>query len=306
MKAMRRKFRMTNYELSAWASKLVSLMTRDTAEFTARGVTTAQRAEIDTLNTAFKALPRDNDAKAKIKIAADEKLALKKTIITEIITISGYMEQAFGRSSGQYNRLGIKKLQVISDKELTFCARDVSRIASEYIAKLTPFGCTQAKLDALTADANTYDAKLTAISDAKTNRKTQTSVRLSKGNDLYDLISKYCAIGKLIWENVNKTKFEDYVITDITPTTPLKIQNLKYDQAAKFALWDVDSSAEEYELMAKSKDPTGEIPDWKQIYLNKQNKAQIGLAHGEYLLRCRGINEVGSGIWSDELEIIAL
>ena len=229
MKAVKKAYTMSAFELATFVTRLISFMTRDNAEFTARGVLVAQRTALETLNTAYKSFPSDEEYKGLIKIEVDAKKVLKKSIMLKVQNISGYMEQAFGSNSGQYKRLAISNIQSLSDTEYVFRAREVVRIATEYLTTLTPLGCTQIKLDALTADATAFDAKLTSINDAKALRSTKTAERTTKGNEIYTLAVKYCKIGKLIWENVNQMKFNDYIIYEKSAPIPGKVLNFKFN-----------------------------------------------------------------------------
>lgn len=295
---------MSTFELATFVTRLISFMTRDSAEFIARGVLVVQRTALETLNTAFKSFPSDEEYQGLVKIETDAKKVLKKSIVIKVQNISGYMEQAFGTKSGQYKRLAIAGFQTLSDSEFVFRVREVVRIATEYLATLTPLGCTQVKLDALTADTTAFEAKMTSVNDAKAIRVIKTAERITKGNEIYTLTVKYCKVGKLIWENVNATKYNDYVIYDKTPSVPKKVTGMIYDPPSDVIKWFADMLAVKYSVESKSKEPTGPIPDWIEIYNGADNRFVFGKKPGSWLFRCRGINDKGAGAWSDELEVV--
>ena len=302
MKHPKKKFPLSLPELGTFSTYLASLMTRDNAEFTARGVTAADKTAFEALITAFKNLPSDDEYKGLITIEVAAKNTLKKSIIAKVQNISGYVEQAFGHDSGQYKRLAIQDFQKLSDDDMVYRGREVVRIATEYATTLTPLGCTQAKIEALTSDITAFEAKLTTVEAAKNNRQINTDNRSIKGNELYLVVVKYCKIGKLIWENVNPAKYNDYIIRPKTPILPGKVLNLTYKIEEKLFIWEMAENAEKYELQYKTKDPYGPVPKFTTIYNDVKNEVSFPLEGGEYVARCRGENGEGYGAWSDEYE----
>lgn len=302
MKHPKKKFPLSLPELGTFATYLISLWTRDNAEFIARGVTAAEKTAFEALTTAYKNLPSDDEYKGLITIEVAAKNNLKKSIVAKVQNISGYVEQAYGHDSGQYKRLAIQDFQKLSDNDTIYRGREVVRIATEYVAVLTPLGCTQAKIDALTSDITAFEAKLTSVETAKNNRQINTDNRSIKGNDLYLYVVRYCKIGKLIWENVNPAKFNDYIIRPKTPILPGKVLNLTYKVEEKLFIWEMAENAEKYELQYKTKDPYGPVPKFTTIYHDIKNEYIFELEAGTYVSRCRGENGEGFGAWSDEYE----
>ena len=226
MKEITRDYNMSNAELCMLTSNFVVFMNRDASLFAARGVDAAAITAFQVLGDAFEVFPTDDEYIGLIKIEVDAKNALRITIMNRIQSISGYLEQKWGLGSGQYRRLGIKKVDKLGDNLFLVKSRAVARIATEYLADLTPIGLTQADIDALNADAQSFEDKMNAVKDAVAVRDAKTQERAEKGNGLYSFVKQYSMVGKLIWENVDEAKYNDYIIYKTSHSGLSKPQNL--------------------------------------------------------------------------------
>lgn len=226
MEEPKREYNMTNFELCGLVTTMVSFMTRDATQFTARGVTVLMRTAYETLGNAFEIFPSDEEYKGLVTIEVDAKDALRSAIILKVQKISGYLDQKWGIGSGEYKRLAIGGIQTMKELEFVFRAREVARIAAEYLADLTPLGLTQAEIDALEDDAQSFEDKIKSVSDAKSLREVKARERTTKGNELYSYAVAYAKVGKLIWENVDSAKYNDYVIYETSHPGLPKPQNV--------------------------------------------------------------------------------
>lgn len=253
MTELKRDYTMSNPDLCMLVGNLVSFMTRDNVEFTARSVTVLMRTAFETLGNAFEIFPSDEEYKGLITIEVDAKAVLRDAIILKVQKISGYVDQKWGTDSGQYARLAIAGLQKLKETDFVFRAREVVRIATEYLADLTPLGLTQGELDALTADAQSFEVKVHAVSDAKALRDIKARERTEKGNELYSFAVGYAKVGKLIWENVNEAKYNDYIIYDTShpglpkPQNVLAVYEPQTDEDIILS-WDLVFGATRYEV----------------------------------------------------------
>ncbi len=296
----KRNYTMTDAKLTLFVSSLIDSMTRDAAEFAVRGVTASDITALQALSNAFEVFPSDEEYSGLVTIAIDEREAVRLDLLAGIRLISGFIEQKWGISSGQYKRLGIRDIERVPDENLLFRAREVVRIATEYLTVLTSIGLTQTMLDTLDDDAQLFETKMIAVNSARSVRDLKTIERIEKGNVVYSFVSKYCNIGKLIWEDTDEGKYEDYIIYKSSPVLPSKVQNLQYDISNTKLKWDLAADATNYELEVKKSDPAF---SWSQIYVGEEQEFIYPSPPGNWLYRCRGINSEGVGNWSDELAV---
>lgn len=253
MKEAIRAYSMSDADLMMFTSNLVQSMTRDTTEFAGRGVTATNITDLETLGNAFEVFPTDESMLGLVKIQTQNKDTQRATATTKIQLISGFFEQKWGLKSGQYTRLGIKGLQNMTDNNFLRASRSVVAISTEYLADLTTEGLTQADIDSLETTAQAFEDGLNEVDKAIENRDLKTRERIAKGNELYSYVQKYCRIGKLIWENVDVAKYNDYVIKKSVSVGLSKPQNVQaeldgVDPNLINVTWNAVLDATEYDV----------------------------------------------------------
>ena len=301
MKELNRDYTMSDADLMMLASKLVMNMTRDAVEFLSRGVTALDITDLEALGNAFEVFPPDGVYVGELKDATTAKNDLRDTVTDEIQLISGFFEQKWGADSGKYTSLTIKGLHNATDSGFLLAARVVVDQATAYLADLTPVGLTQALIDTLETDAQSMEDAIVVVINKKELRDEKAHERTTNGNALYAFAAEYSKVGKLIWENVNEAKYNDYVIYPSTAQMPGKVLNMGYDLPTRTVSWDTAPYAEDYQLERKySSDP-----DWTVVYEGADTSVvNDPVTAGTWYYRCRGQNENGYGTWSDELTVI--
>jgi len=305
MEEPKRNYTMSNFELCGLASNFVSFMTRDATQFTARGVTVLMRTAFGTLCDAFEIFPSDEEYKGLITIEVDAKDALRSAIILKVQKISGYLDQKWGIASGQYKRLAIGGIQTMKELEFLFRAREVARIATEYLTDLTPLGLTQPEIDALETDADSFEAKIKSISDAKALRIEKAKERTTKGNELYSYAVAYAKVGKLIWENVDSAKYNDYVIYETSHPGLPKPQNVAahWDPGdiAVTLSWDLVMGATRYEVFVSivaTGSPSGTYNLLNTFTSSPQMIPPVSLKRNYFKIKAK--NDTQTSDYSDE------
>lgn len=300
MKEEIKSFALAYADLMLLASKLVMNMNRDSAEFAARGIDAAKITDFEALGDAFEVFPPDDIYLGEVKDATTAKNILRETVTGEIQLISGFFEQQWGTNSGKYSSLRVKGFHKKTDAEFLFTARVVVEQATKYLADLTDAGLTQALIDTLEADGQLFEDAIIDMINKKELRDTKANERVIKSNELYDYVTKYSRIGKLIWENVDESKYNDYIIYHTPPSIPSKVQNLSWDEPSTTISWDSANLATGYELLYSA---SATPESWNPAYLGGNTSVVFNPGAGDWNFRCRGINDSGSGAWSDVLEV---
>lgn len=253
MKEAKRKYSLSFADLAMFVSNLVSSMNRDSAEFAGRGVDSTDITALEALGNSFEVFPTDDFYVGAIQIEVDAKNALRISSQLMIQAISGYFEQKWGLNSGEYKQLRIHNLQKMSDNNFLVAARAVVSVATLYIAELTPIGLMQAEVDDLETEAQLFEDKLNAVADKKKLRDDKARERVELANNMYEYVATYCKIGKLLWENVNEAKYNDYIIYKKPQSSLSKPQNLTaeidpVDIAPITLSWDLVADATSYDV----------------------------------------------------------
>lgn len=208
------KFRFTYGELKQKADVTLLLIDRDLAEFSDRGFTPAQRAELETAIEAVADFPADFQMEGMQMSATDAKFAARDVLESKMRTVFIAVKTIFGVKSATYRAFGNPNLTKQQDDELIRNAKDMVAEIPEHLADLEEEGITLAKAAQLNDAKNTFDMAIDAQRRAIKNRDKATEKRVLLGNALYDLVSKYNEIGKDIWYEISEAKYNDYIICD--------------------------------------------------------------------------------------------
>jgi hypothetical protein len=304
----KRDYSLEDNELWTKVSAVVYAMGRDEAEFTARGVTAADRTAFEAQGDAFEVFPTDTQMLALVSMAVEAKNIEKNNTAKLVQEISGYVQQKWSLKSPQYKYLGVSGYSNMKEGLQITAARSCASGAENFLAELTPIGLTQVNIDELRAAAQSYETKRNEVAEKEMERDEKTRERRIAGNALYAKLVEYCEVGKLIWENTNPSYYEDYVIYKTVHSGLAKVQNFSAQQTGPNAYdltWDLVVDADFYEVeFAESSGGQPKGP-W-QTYQSPANPP-VGFAVNPgftYWLRVRAKNNQGkTGNWSDEVVI---
>lgn len=304
-----RDYRLSDSELSLFASNLITFMTRDSVEFTARGINSAAITALGDKEDEFEAFPTDAEYKALVTIATENKDITRTQLIVDIRNITDRAMLKWGIESGRYNRFDVKSLTKMADKDLHFAARRVVRVGTIYLSDLTPDGLTQVMLDNLTDLAELFEENLNSLRDAIAIRDEKTEERITLGNELYALVSKYCETGKVIWKDTSEAKYNDYVIYPTIHSLLGKPQNVvaTYDpmNPPNITLsWDDVYEATSYDVYYNIADTGSPSSEYQLLNNYASSPAYIPaiIAKRNYY-KIKAKNNENTSIYSDEAYI---
>jgi hypothetical protein len=207
-----REYMFPDSKLSVFARYLCDLIIKDIEEFEKYGVTVEKVEELKTLVDDFKVFPTDSYIQEEYLSAVEA----RNNIINELQTIIKSMAMRvvlkWGKKSPKYRSLGITDLSKITVESYATRARTIHAFMTENLAELTTEGLTQTMLDNFETKIQELNSAISDASEKGSLRQEKTIERITKGNELYKLVSKYCDIGKRIWTNVNPAKYNNYLI----------------------------------------------------------------------------------------------
>jgi len=279
-----------------------SFMVRDTTQFTAFGVLTANITAFQTKITDFEALPTDDELSAVLVDAT----TTKNTIANDLrIMIRGFAERArmaFGAESGKYKLFHNKDLTKMNDSELLVFGRMVKRSADLYHTELLVYGLTALMITNLNTKNNDFEDAINDQRNAVADRDAATNNRAKKAVELYDLLTSYCETGKVIWYETNEAYYNDYVIfgSNGQPVTLIAPDDFSYDSPTHKFAWTAIENATSYAI-----ESSVNHTDWSQLWTGSDTQFEFIPTTGpttEY--RCRGRNSAGYGPFCDAITII--
>jgi hypothetical protein len=273
-------------------------MTRDLTSLADFGITAPKIAALKALGDAFEVFPSDEVYLGEIMTLVTAKNAIIEQVKESVRNMSLRVALKWGYDSGQYKSLGIYDMNVIAEDALLTCARRVHLLCTEWLVDLTPFGLTQPLLDAFEDLNESFEVAMNDVSSKKSYRDDKAKERVEKGNEIYDLVSTYCDIGKRVFVKSDPVKYNDYIIYTFSPGVPGKIDNMMYESQTSKISWGSEPTATEYQLEFSPVTPQF---TWLEVYRGPMTFFVHVLGPGQTVYRVRGINSNGYGYWSNNL-----
>jgi hypothetical protein len=209
-----RSYRFSDAELKQVADKILQLITRDIAEFTDLGFTPAKKADFATQINLFANIATDDLLESSKMVATQvkkEKRAIAETIMRRITTMA---QLCFKSDLGKIKSFGELALAHQTDDEIVRTARTIEIGATLYLPELIADGITAQTVQDLQAAREALDIAIDQQNAAISARDAATAIRITTGNELYALVSKYAEMGKLIWREIFEPKYNDYILYD--------------------------------------------------------------------------------------------
>ncbi|MCX6154513.1 MAG: hypothetical protein NT007_10165 [Candidatus Kapabacteria bacterium] len=210
--SVQRIYNISDPELIGFSQHVSDCISRDITDFELYNVTSLAVSNLQSICDAFKIFPTDDYVYQEYLSANETKDALIEAMKEIIRKMALRVEMKWSKNSPKYRSIGISDVYNCPDEAFIMRARLILEFMIENKTELISEGLTDEMLDQM-------EEKLQELIDAKylqkekfTNRAEKTIERVEKGNELYGIVSKYCEIGKQIWERVNPAKYKDYVI----------------------------------------------------------------------------------------------
>lgn len=226
---VRRNYNITDADLCMFVSNFCNIATRDLIDFENFGLNIAKIDNLRALGDEFERFPSDAVFVGDIMIATENKKALRERVLETIRNMAIRVEAKWGTDSAKYRRLDLKAPSKLPEDSLLVATRDVHSKMTEYLGDLGDLGLTQQMLDDFEDLNEQFELSMNMQADALAARDTKTVERIQKGNELYNLVSMYCEIGKRIYANTNSAKYNDYVIYSSATISKKRPKTLKND-----------------------------------------------------------------------------
>ena len=295
---IKRDYTITDSELTVFSQQLCGYITRDLSEFTIYGVTAANVTALKALGDVFEYFPLDSAFKQNVTLAVEAKDALRDDVQKIVRSMALRVELKWGKNSAQYRSLEIADLSKLGDDAYITRARGVYTHMNTRKADYTAEGLTPEMLTAMDTKIKALDQSIYDANEKLTERKLKSIERIQKGNEIYRLVTRYCEIGKRIWDGVNSVKFENYVIYTPSAGALKPPTGLKFPPDNNTVAWDAVENATSYEL-----EYSADGEKWITAYSGADTMVYyIPDVEGWAYFRCRARNANGYGEFSEVLK----
>ncbi|MEO0687434.1 MAG: hypothetical protein AAFY76_20885, partial [Cyanobacteria bacterium J06649_11] len=99
-----------------------------------------------------------------------------------------------------------------TDAQLLFCGRRVIRVARAQLDFLAETGLNENVLKKVADACRVFETAMNVQHDKIAERDINVESRVDLGNILYDEFIRVCEIGKDIWAETDKAKYDNYTI----------------------------------------------------------------------------------------------
>ena len=218
-KEILRNYNFSDGILKQKSDLLIINLTRDAAEFGARGETPATLASLQTMIDDFDAFPTDEELDGIVNSKTNVKEGFATTLRINIRTIRGIADSTYN-GTGLYNSFGFEGMDKMDDAHLHRLAKRVVRVSNILFADMSPKGLTNGMIDEVTKTDEAFDKGIDNLRAAEENRDISTQQRVTLGNSLFAEYSRLMNIGKSIFQDTDEAKYNDYVMNDNPPAPP--------------------------------------------------------------------------------------
>ena len=185
---------------------------RDLKQFEQYGYKMERIKKFKAMCDKFRALPDDDELVGDQMIVTDKKYQAAEKLKTAIRSVMTRVAIKYTNRSGRYRKFGTAKMGDMTDAQLLFCGRRVARVARQQIDFLADVGVNENNIRRVTDACSAFENALNIQQDRVADRDISVERRIEQGNKLYQELIVLCNIGKDIWAETDKVKYENYTI----------------------------------------------------------------------------------------------
>lgn len=218
-KLVKRAYSFSDGTLVELGNTLTTLAERDITEMTAYGYDQPRIDGIRGKINAFKTFAPDEYFTGQLMIASEAKNTSIKQMGELSESIVRRAMNKFGKNSDTVKSFGWVRYITKTDAHKISVNRLVHKVATDNLAALVSEGLTAGILADLEFKVKTATGNLVAQKMKKSARDAAVHQRIGLGNDLYAELVKLANTGKHIFEDLNRAKYNHYVIYRNQPNT---------------------------------------------------------------------------------------
>lgn len=185
---------------------------RDEALFTQYGYNIDRLKGFKALCDQFRNLPDDDELVGDQMIGTEKKNQAAEKLKTAVRSVMTRVAMKYNDRTGRYRKFGTAKLGDMTDPQLLFCGRRVVRVARQQIDFLADVGMNENLIQRVVDACSAFENALNIQQDKIHDRDIAVERRTEQGNKLYTELVILCDIGKDIWAERDRTKYDQYCL----------------------------------------------------------------------------------------------
>lgn len=156
--------------------------------------------------------PDDDELLGDQMVVTDKKYESAEKVRHQIRSVMTRVRAKFSNRTGRYRKFGTQKIGDMTDAQLLFCGRRVIRVARAQWPFLEETGLNETHLKRLADACKAFETAMNIQQDKVADRDIAVEARIDVGNVLYDEMIRVCDIGKDIWAETDRAKYDAYCI----------------------------------------------------------------------------------------------
>ena len=207
-----RKYNFPDADLYLQCMERIRYAHRDLEFFQSYGYGLDRLKAFKSLCDKFRALPDDDELVGDQMVTTEKKYAAAEKLKTAIRSLMTRVAMKYSNRSGRYRKFGTAKMGDMTDAQLIFCGRRVIRVARQQIDFLTEVGVNENVIKRVADACRDFENACNIQQDKVADRDISVERRTEQGNKLYEELITLCNIGKDIWAEKDKARYENYTI----------------------------------------------------------------------------------------------
>ncbi len=209
---LKREFRFSYAELNVIVNSKTNFAMRDLTEFAEYGYTTEKIQAIVNANQELAAIPTDREMEGVRMLLVEQKDVLVSQLAEQLRKFLLSIAVSNSRHTAFFKQFKPQALSQVKSEKLISEANRIVAMAEKYKAIFEPDGVTDAKINALQELRTQLAEVIVNIDVADSERVIFTDQRVTMANKLYASLATLCLIGKGIWVDRGRAKYQDYVL----------------------------------------------------------------------------------------------
>lgn len=207
-----RDYNFSDAELYTLCMERLQFARRDQAAFTAYAYPPEKLDTFAERCARFAEQASDDELVGEQMLYTQKKNEAAEKLKSAVRSVMLRVAQFYDMKSGRYRKFGTGKINDMSDPQLLLCGRRVARVAEQQLAFLHETGLRQTHLDEVRRAASDFENAIHIQQDKIADRDIGVERRTEIGNELYRELVTLCNIGKDIWVETNRAKYEAYIL----------------------------------------------------------------------------------------------
>ena len=209
-----KKFNISYENLYRLSYRTATFMERDLQEFAGFGINQSKIDEFKLLYQEFIDGEQDNELLAIQMFKTEAKDNLEEEVRIFLYDIMLKVRMLSKKDKVTYIQFRNSQISKFKSSELITHARLAIRLINKNIEKFTDLGITPEMLTSYDEKIDSCNEAFMQQKEAIADRDIATQLRINKANEVFELLNKYCYIGKNMWALKNdEARGNDYIIT---------------------------------------------------------------------------------------------